>query len=255
MVLFSIATTLLSWWQFSRREERVARIDQVIQNYDKPAIAFEDLAWELDQFGQSAAEWTPVLVSGRYLPANAVIVRNRPLSGQAGFIQLVPLVLDDGRILMVERGWLPAGAKLTEPASNPLPAPSRHELQVWLRAPEPDLGRDRVAGQLASIHPAELSSDLADYGALITDRYGRLASESPGYENSPVGMPKPTLNEGNHLGYALQWILFGVMAFGALIWAYRNDRRVRLESQGLLVPKIRKKTLSDLDEEFEDQNQ
>jgi hypothetical protein len=68
-------------------------------------------------------------------------------------------------------------------------------------------------------------------------------------------MPKPTLNEGNHLGYALQWILFGVMAFGALIWAYRNDRRVRLESQGLLVPKIRKKTLSDLDEEFEDQNQ
>lgn len=255
VVLFSIATTLLAWWQFSRREERVERIDQVIQNYDKPVIAFEDLAWELDQFGQSSAEWTSVLVSGTYLPAEAIIVRNRPLSGQAGFIQLVPLVLDDGRILMIERGWLPSGARVTEPAGNPLPTQTRHELQVRLRAPEPDLGRDRVAGQLASIHPAELASDLASYGSLITDRYGRLATEFPGYENSPLGMPKPTLNEGNHLGYALQWILFGLMAFAALIWAYYNDRRIRLEEQGLLVPKIRKKTLSDLDEEFEDQNQ
>lgn len=255
VVLFSIATTLLSWWQFSRREERVERIDQVIQNYDKPLIAFADLDWELDQDGLTKNEWTPVLVVGNYLPQEAVIVRNRPLSGQAGFLQLVPLLLTDGRILMIERGWLQSGSRVTEPATNPLPNAAVHELVLRIRAPEPDLGRDRVPGQLASIHPAELEADLAQYGILITDRYGRLVTESPAYSEAPLAMPKPTLNEGNHLSYALQWILFGLMAFAALIWAYRNDRRLLLEEKGLLAPKIRKKTLSDLDNDFEDQNQ
>ena len=255
VVLFSIATSLLSWWQFSRREERVERIDQVIANYDKTPVAFDSLTWRLNDNGLTDAEWTPVTVSGNYLPEQAVIVRNRPLSGQAGFLQLVPLVLDNGEILMIERGWIQAGSDITTPSSNPLPEPGRHELVVRLRAPEPDLGRPSVVGQLASINPAELSEILAPYGEVISDRYGRLVAESPGYENAPFAMPMPSLNEGNHLSYALQWILFGLMAFAALFWAYRNDRRIRLEEQGLLTPKVRKKTLSDLDNEFEDQNQ
>jgi cytochrome oxidase assembly protein ShyY1 len=255
VVLFAIATTLLSWWQFSRREERVERIDQVIANYDKVPVSYDSLDWKLNENGLTDLEWTPVIVTGTYLPEEAVIVRNRPLSGQAGFLQLVPLVLDSGQILLIERGWIQAGSDITTPSSNPLPNRGQHELTVRLRAPEPNLGRPPVAGQLASINPAELSDKLAPFGQVITDRYGRLVAESPGYESAPFAMPMPSLNEGNHLSYALQWILFGLMAFAALFWAYRNDRRIRLEEQGLLVPKVRKKTLSDLDNEFEDQNQ
>jgi cytochrome oxidase assembly protein ShyY1 len=255
VVLFSIATSLLSWWQFTRREERVERIDQVIANYDKTPVPYESLSWNLNDNGLTDAEWTPVTVSGSYLPDEAVIVRNRPLSGQAGFLQLVPLLLESGDILMIDRGWIQAGSDITAPSSNPLPSGARHELVVRLRAPEPDLGRPSVPGQLASINPAELSALLSPFGSVISDRYGRLVSESPGYAEAPFAMPMPSLNEGNHLSYALQWILFGLMAFAALFWAFRNDRRIRLEEQGLLEPKVRKKTLSDLDNEFEDLNQ
>jgi len=236
VVLFSIATSLLSWWQFSRREERVERIDQVIANYDKNPVPYESLNWQLGSDGLTDLEWTPVTITGTYLPDEAVIVRNRPLSGQAGFLQLVPLVLESGEILMIERGWIQAGSNVTIPSSNPLPNPGVHELVVRLRAPEPDLGRPAVEGQLASISPVELREILSPYGEVVEDRYGRLVSESPG-------------------SYALQWILFGLMAFAALFWAYRNDRRIRLEELGLIEPKVRKKTLSDLDNEFEDQNQ
>lgn len=255
VVLFALITSLLSWWQFSRREERVVRIEQVLANYNKPAVPMDQLNWVVLENGQSNLEWTPVLVSGTYLRQEAVIVRNRPLSGQAGFLQLVPLLLESGEILMVERGWLPAGSDVTKPQSNPLPDPISHELVVRLRAPEPDLGRQPVEGQLASIHPAGLEEKLSSYGDLLTDRYGRVVTEAPSYSSAPIPMPMPSLNEGNHLSYALQWILFGLMAFVALIWAYRNDKRVRLEEQGLITPKLKRKTQSDLDNEFEDQNQ
>ena len=255
VVLFSIITSLLSWWQFSRREERVVRIEQVLANYDKDPVEISEVDWQLDENGQTSAEWTPVRISGSYIPEQAVIVRNRPLSGQAGFLQLVPFKLDSGEILMVERGWLQAGSDVTVPAANPLPEAAPHSLIVRLRAPEPDLGRPSVQGQLASINPDELTEVLASYGPLITDRYGRVAAEDPSYQVAPVPMPMPSLNEGNHLSYALQWILFGLMAFGALIWGYRNDKRIRMEEQGLIAPKVRRKTQSDLDNEFEDQNQ
>ena len=65
-------------------------------------------------------------------------------------------------------------------------------------------------------------------------------------------MPKPSLDEGNHLSYALQWVLFGLMAFGAFIWAIRNERRIQLEEQGLVPRRVKRKNQAALDAEIED---
>jgi hypothetical protein len=68
-------------------------------------------------------------------------------------------------------------------------------------------------------------------------------------------MPKPSLNEGNHLSYAIQWIIFGLMAFGAFIWAYRNDRRLLAEQRGEIPKRTRRQGQAERDAEFEDANQ
>ena len=255
VVLFSIATSLLSWWQFSRREERVQKINTVIENYDKPAVPFSELDWEFLENGEPFNEWRPVTVSGRYLTEEAVLVRNRPLNGQGGFLQLVPLLMDDGQILIIDRGWLATGARVTDASSNPLPDSVDHTLTVRLRAAEPDLNRAQVSGQLASVNPAELVDRLSKYGSVVSNRYGRLATESPSYENAPFPMPMPSLSEGNHLSYAFQWIIFGIMAFVAFGWAYRNERRIAGEAAGLIAPRKLKETQALEDAEFEDANQ
>lgn len=254
VVLFAIATSLLSWWQFDRRNDRVERINQVIANYDRTPIDYADLSWQVNPDGTSDSEWIPVLVAGEYLPDEDMIVRNRPLNGQAGFLQLVPLRLDDGRILLVERGWLAASSELVTPASNPLPASGRHELVVRLRVGEQDLGR-APAETLASIDLAEASERLSNVGPVIEDHYGRMVSENPSYADAPFPMPKPSLNEGNHLSYAIQWIIFGIMAFIAFFWAYRNDRRLAQEAAGMAPRRERKRTRADIDAEFEDATQ
>lgn len=247
VVLFSIATSLLSWWQFSRREERVERINQVQANYDQTVVPYSSLDFENDM---AALEWRPVKVSGRYLPESAVVVRNRPLSGRAGFLQLIPFQLEDGRILAVERGWIPAGNPITAPAANPLPDNQVRELVLRIRAAEPSLGRGSVPGQLASITPSELSG--LDPAALISSHYGRLVSETPSSNQLPMAMPKPSLDEGNHLSYALQWVLFGLMAFGAFVWAIRNERRIQREELGLSPKREKRKNQAALDAEIED---
>jgi cytochrome oxidase assembly protein ShyY1 len=251
VIVFALATSALSWWQFTRRAERVARIDQIVSNYDAAPIPYEEITWRTNKDGSSPLEWLPVAVSGSYLPESSFLVRNRPLSGQPGFMQLVPLRLDDGRLLIVERGWLPAASDISVPLSNPLPDPGYSFLVVRLRIGEPDVSRGE-AETLASVNLDEIARRLAGTGEVITQHYGRLASESPTYPETPFPMPKPSLSEGNHLSYAVQWIIFGVMAFIAFFWAYRNDRRLALEAQGLLEPKTKKPSQADLDAEFED---
>ncbi|MDG2497209.1 MAG: SURF1 family protein [Aquiluna sp.] len=255
VVLFSIATSLLSWWQFNRRAERVEKIDTVIENYDSALASLDQVPWIFSESGEPANEWRPVEISGTYIIEEAVLVRNRPLNGQSGFVQLVPFKLDDGQVLMVERGWLPTGQEFTEPQSNPMPSAGPHSLIVRLRASEADLQRDPVPGQLASIHPENLSDALIGAGPLILDYYGRLAAESPGYSEAPMPMPKPSLNEGNHLSYAFQWIIFGIMAFVAFGWAFRNERRIQKELLGEREPRKPKNTQALQDAVFEDANQ
>ena len=249
VVVFSIATTLLSWWQFDRRQDRVAKIEMVSANYDIPPVALSEISWDFKN-GEPVNEWRQVFVKGSYIPEKAVVVRNRPLNGQPGFLQLVPMKLSDGQILMIERGWLPAGDPVTAPAANPLPDKLPRELIVRLRLSEQNLNRGVVPGQLASLHIASLKGELGS--TLISDYYGRLVSEVPAMTENPRPMAKPSMNEGNHLSYALQWILFGIMAFWALIWAIRNERRLRLEAEGVLAPKKKKVTQADRDADIED---
>ena len=252
VVLFAIATSMLSSWQFDRREERVTRIQQVQNNYDKAPIDISELVWK-EEDGLFQMEWRPVRVTGSYLTDEVFLVRNRPLSGQPGFLQLVPFVLSNGQVLIVERGWLASGSNLTEPKSNPVPAPGEYEILVRVRAGEEDLGRQETT-TLASIDLAEVAQRLGSE-SVITDFYGRLALEDPQNSELPMPMPKPSLNEGNHLSYAIQWIIFGLMAFGAFIWAYRNDRRLLAEQRGEIPKRTRRQGQAERDAEFEDANQ
>ena len=254
VVLFAIATTLLSWWQFSRREERVEKINQVIENYESEAIELATVTWLETSGGLFTDEWKPVEIEGKYLAEDSILVRNRPLSGSPGFLQLVPFRTSTGEVLVVERGWLPAGSDIKEPLLNPLPSRDFKKLVIRLRQGESDSGKDSVAGRLDTVDLDEYAALHPELG-LETRFYGRLASENPASDEAPIPQPKPSLDEGNHLSYALQWLLFGLMAFGAFVWAYRNDRRVRLEEAGLIEKRTQKRTQASDDAAFEDQNQ
>lgn len=225
VIVFAVACGLLSWWQWSRRADAVAEIDRVTANYDAQPVAVDDVlpaldSWDIDD------RWLPVRLTGHYLVDDQLLVRNRPYDGASGFEVLVPFELEDGRVFVVDRGWLPVGSSIDAPDTVPSPPSGEVTVIARLKPGEPELpGRSAPEGQLATIHlpsVAELTGPETFTGA-----YGLLVSEDPAPgEARPAPAQKPAADEGPHLSYALQWIAFGVLAFVALFWAFRRERRI-----------------------------
>lgn len=230
--VFVLAASGLSAWQFERRAERLAQIQLVLDNYDRVPVPLSEVSWQQPVGRLASAEWRPVEVSGTYLPGSERLVRNRPLTGRAGFLQLAALKLSDGRILIVERGWIATGSAGGMPEFSLEIAPSERTATVRLRSAEAADPAPSQNGSISAINLNFLAGELAARGEVITSFYGRLVSETPADSSYPVAMPKPNLGEGNHLSYALQWILFALLAVIALVWAIRRERTL---ASGVLI--------------------
>lgn len=246
---FSVACVFLSQWQFNRRAEAVAKIQTVESNFDQTPVPLEHVA--SPEFFDLANEWRPVQLTGRFISDHAVLVRNRPYNGSPGFLQVVPFELVSGKVIAIETGWIPTGSDNRVPSAIPLPQENRQEIIARVRPVEPTLNRDAPDNQIATINVEALIEKENLTGQVYKSVYARLAN-SYSDEEFPKVLPKPDLNEGNHLSYALQWILFALMAFVALVWAIRQEtiaRRIKLDPN--FVPKIRKK-VGDADKAAED---
>ena len=228
VVIFAIACVFLSMWQLARRDEARAAIEVVEQNWDAQPVSVEQALPELAEF-DATKQWLPVTVSGTYLTDEQLLVRGRPMNGAAGFAVLVPVLLDDGRVFVVDRGWVPTGNEQDAPDAVPAAPEGRVTVTARLKPSEPVLaGRSAPEGQLATINLAQVEQavDRPTY----TGAYGVLAQEDPlPAETRPAATVRPEPDEGPHLSYAFQWLVFGIMAFIALAWAVRQEYRARNE--------------------------
>lgn len=225
VVVFAIACSLLAMWQLARRDEARQEIERVEQNWDSSPVSLTDALPDPEGF-DSDDKWLPVEVTGTYLVDEQLLVRGRPLGGVAGFEVLVPLLLDDGSVFVVDRGWVPAGNERDEPEFVPAAPSGQVTVIARLKASEPTIaGRSAPEGQIATIH----LPDIADQLGLptYTGAYGLLATESPSTDARPVAAVRPEPDEGPHLSYAFQWFVFGIMAFIGLAWAVRQEYRFR----------------------------
>lgn len=244
--IFAIACALLSNWQFNRREEALQRMALVSKNYEAAAVSIDEVT-EMNRF-LVENEWRPVQLNGHYLIDKAVLVRNRPLNGQPGFLEVVPFQLTDGRVIAVERGWVAADDQLLAPKTYALPSDQEQTVKARVRAQESSLDRSAPPGQLATINIDALVTAEKITEPVFQDLYVRMFDESVAPAKQLKSLAKPQLDEGNHLSYALQWILFALMAFAALWWAIRQELNVR---RG--VVKARKKAaVGDRDKQAED---
>jgi cytochrome oxidase assembly protein ShyY1 len=252
-IVFAVACGFLANWQFSRNAEREEQLALVEANYDAAAVPLAELIPAGGAF-DPADQWHPVEVTGRYLADAQLLVRNRPHGGTSAFEVLVPFVTSEGRMIVIDRGWVPPGQDQPEP--DAVPAPPTGEVTVTARLkpgePLPRAGRSAPEGQVPTIH-LPLIAEMTDADApAVTDAYGLMVSEDPAPATTPNALASPSDDPGPHLSYAIQWILFAIMGFVFIWYMIRTERRHRREDGDEQGDRVRREKRHDRDMAEED---
>lgn len=227
LVVVAIVTMInLGFWQLDRLDQRRAFNATIEERYDQPPVPLDDIVPSGAAPGDEALEdieWRPVTVSGSYLPDESFTVVNRSQSGRAGRNVATPLQLDDGRVLIVNRGFVP----LTDDVPT-VPAVDVDLVGRARTSQERGLGQlsDPADGELAEVQRIDIARLAGQLPGEVVPVYVDLAESSPPEaEPFPEPVAPPELGEGNHLSYAAQWFIFSVAVGVGWVLAVRRSAR------------------------------
>ncbi|HJG90479.1 MAG TPA: SURF1 family protein [Brachybacterium massiliense] len=215
---------LLGLWQYGRYEDRRDEAAVVSTNYEAEPVALEAILPEEGQPLPAEHAWAPVSLHGSYCAEDDCVlyVRNRQLSGEVGFWQLVPFRTEDSTTLLVVRGWVPQAAGESAPADPAAVPTGELSVTVRMRPAEPVLDREPPPGQTHSVNPGQSAGLMGiEQTGLVAQAYGELVAEEPAAER-PQALPSPDTSLGPHLSYAFQWWIFALFFPAALIYRTRQ---------------------------------
>ncbi|GAB2960873.1 SURF1 family protein [Nonomuraea fastidiosa] len=229
------AFVLLGRWQFGRFEERSANSERVTANIEAPPVPIDRLAAPGQQVKQDD-RFRKVTVTGTYDTAHGLVVRRRPQEGRNGFYVLTPLVTGPGTAVIVNRGWVPAGA--TADTAPDVPAPPSGQVTVTgrLRPSETEENsgiRDRGGlppGQVLLINADAIGKGLP---YRLVGGYVELIEQQPAPATAPAPVPEPDVGSGGglNLAYGVQWWLFIGIAIGGWVLLIRREVAERRAKQ------------------------
>lgn len=205
--LFVLGCVGAGTWQLSRWGDRRAHNAILLERGSAPPLD------GLDVSGEEAA-YRRVRAVGRYDTANEVIARNRSLNGISGHHVVTPLVLADGRALIVDRGWVPID--LRDPPIAEAAPPAGEVVVEGVLVPSQTRGRfgprDPAEGRLEDMARVDVPRLAQQLPYDVEPLYVQLAEQSPAPGEFPIPAPMEPLGEGPHLSYAIQWFLFAAAA-------------------------------------------
>ena len=213
----------LGFWQLRRLEERQLS-NQV--GLTRNTAAPVDLESTVAGAGSEvdSLEYRRAATRGEWDPAYEIYVRSQVRDGRSGLWVVTPLVLSDGRAVMVNRGWIPVGLDRREAS------PPSGEVEVS--------GVIKASRSRSALGPEDrpgIEDTVARVDLVILDDYVPYSLLEVYLEESsinpdpwPLRLDEPTFDdEGSHLIYAVQWFSFALVAlvgYGALIRAKAHRR-------------------------------
>ncbi|MEV6318503.1 SURF1 family protein [Streptomyces sp. NPDC051776] len=224
----------LGFWQLHRHEHRVARNERIARSLDAPAVAVGTLSAPGRQVAPADA-WRTVTAKGTYHSGHEVVVRQRTAADEKsiGYYVLTPLIMEDGRAVLVNRGWIPAGGDLTKFPEVPA-APSGTVEVTGRLMPDETTGNSGIKDkqglpprQIMMINSRELTGSV---GKPVLGGYVQLTGTSPkvsGKQPEPVPAPDHS-GIGPHMAYAIQWWLFAAGVPVGWVVLVRRELRDRL---------------------------
>ncbi len=208
----------LGVWQLERAQAKA----DLLAGIDR-ALALEPSTLAAAEAAPLGARFHSVVVSGRFDPTRQILLDNQLQAGQPGVRAYVPFLLDDGRVLLADRGWLAWPDRAQPPPQAEVsdlpqqldgilldPPGAGYQLAAAPNAGWPFLTTRMVMAEI----DGRLSMPLLEW--VLEDRRADRAL------SIRAGMLPPE----RHRGYAVQW--FGLSIAVIVIYltlAWRSRRR------------------------------
>lgn len=226
VVLAIVGMVNAGFWQLRRLDQRQSFNAVIEARYDADPVPLDEFLSPSGAAGDlEEIEWRQATASGTYLPDEQLRVVNRSQGGRAGDNVVVPLALDDGRILLVNRGFVP----LAEPPVETVDG--RATVTGHLRTSEERrLGQlsDPSDGELTEVQRIDIERLAPQLPGEPVPMYLDLIASTPAQVGPfPEPVARPDLSEGNHLSYAVQWFIFSIAVAAGWFLAVRRSRRTR----------------------------
>jgi surfeit locus 1 family protein len=206
----------LGFWQLDRLEQRRARNAAIRSATAEPPLVLPMARLPADP---RALEWRRAEAGGRYHHAGDMVLRGRSRQGRPGVHLVSPLVLADGRVVMVNRGWVPSPDGTTADVRALRTAglvQVRGVLLPMEARPDRGLPIGGRGGADTTWRRVDLAAARARSPGPLVPLYLQELPEGDRAETPPVPEPLPELAEGNHLSYAVQWFSFAVIGLVGL---------------------------------------
>jgi surfeit locus 1 family protein len=214
-----LATARLGLWQLDRAAQKTA-LQESIDAAARMA-PLDGSALSRDARAATAQHHRHVVLRGRWSAAHTVFLDNRQLGdGHPGFFVVTPLVLDDGRAVLVQRGWTARDAR--ERTRLPeIATPGGDVMLAGRIAPPPARLYEFEAQASGRIRQnLDLDGFARETGlALAPLSVLQTAPAAPIDEPSlRRDWPPPALGVAKHHGYAFQW--FGLSALVVFLYVW-----------------------------------
>jgi len=216
------------FWQLDRLDQRREFNSVVTSRIDQPVVGVQTIVSEIassplasQDDAVAAVEWRSINAAGTYLVDEELIVVNRSQGGRAGDNVVTPMVLDDGRILLVNRGFVPLGQEIPPP-----PGESADVRGIVRTSEQRRRGQlsDPADGPLRETQRIDIDRLSAQLPGDVLPFYIDLTSSQPSQTTVfPEPVIRPDLSEGSHLSYAAQWFIFATAVAIGWVLAVRHS--------------------------------
>jgi surfeit locus 1 family protein len=198
-------------WQQDRMHAKEALAAQLASAQQLAPVALAGLP---DAADWPALRYRKLAAAGEYDGAAQILIDNRVHQGRAGYHVVAPLVLADGRAVLVNRGWVGLGPSRAQLPSVPAPP---GPVVVTGRVALPDAGYLELSPQ-APAGPVWQNLDPARFTAATGIRVLPIVIEQTHSPQPDDGLvrdwPAPDFGVEKHRIYMVQWYAFAALALG-----------------------------------------
>jgi surfeit locus 1 family protein len=222
LILIVMAVTIrLGFWQRDRAHQKEALQAQITQyeNATPQTVGAAPLALKDVEFHRLRA-------TGTFLPERVVYLDNRPYNDQPGFYVVMPLKLEGGGVVLVNRGWLPRSIDNRETIA-PYDTPSGTVTVEGIARADASRAYELGAGGSAAHQKIRQNLGVASYaaetGLPLQPFVIQQTAFVPAFKDGLVrDWPAPATDVERNYGYMLQWWGMAAAALGFGLYAARR---------------------------------